>query len=247
MIGADGIHSKVRRLAFGPEKDFVKHQGHYYCVAGASPWVTKTGTEPERATGYGHNAPGRLVVTGGPKAQQLYIFASPELDYARDDVAAQRQIIKDTFAGMGWQAPRMLAEVDSFDDFYLDAIAIVRPLKSYTSGRIALVGDAGYGNTMAGFGTGAAIVGAYVLAGELAVANGDHTVAFARYDEVMRKYTKLSDSANAGRFLCPRTALGIKIRNWFLGSKGMDLMLKMTEKAKTVDLPDYPALVTASA
>ena len=247
VIGADGIHSKVRRLAFGPEKCFVKHQGHYYCVAGASPWATKTGSEPERATGYGHNAPGRLVVTGGPKAQQLYIFASPELDYARDDVAAQRRIIKDTFAGMGWQVPRMLAEVDSFDDFYLDAIAIVRPLKSYTSGRVALVGDAGYGNTLAGFGTGAAIVGAYVLARELAVANGDHTIAFARYDQVMRKYTKLSDSANAGRFLCPRTASGIKLRNWFLGSKGMDLMLKMTEKAKTVDLPNYPALVTASA
>ncbi|MBU3067347.1 hypothetical protein KO481_38230 [Nocardia sp. NEAU-G5] len=53
----------------------------------------------------------------------MYIFAASELDYARDDVAAQRQIVKDTFAGMGWRVPEMLAEIDNFDDLYLDAIA----------------------------------------------------------------------------------------------------------------------------
>ncbi|MEV4240968.1 FAD-dependent monooxygenase [Nocardia sp. NPDC049737] len=246
VLGADGIHSRVRRLAFGPEKDFVQHKGHYYCVAGASPWATRPEGEPERATAFGHNAPGRLVITGGPKAQQLYMFVAPELDYARDDVAAQRRIVRDTFAGMGWQVPRMLSEMEEFDDFYLDAIAMVRPMKSYACGRIALVGDAGYGNTLAGFGTGAAVVGAYVLAGELAIAEGDHTVAYGRYNEIMRKYTKLADSADAGRFLCPKTARGIRFRNWFLGSKGMAMMEKMSENAKTVDLKDYPALVSAA-
>ncbi len=63
VFGADGIHSRVRRLAFGPEKEFVKHLGHYYCVAGASPWATKPEGTPERMTAYGYNEPGKCVIT----------------------------------------------------------------------------------------------------------------------------------------------------------------------------------------
>ncbi|WP_040803785.1 FAD-dependent monooxygenase [Nocardia concava] len=246
VFGADGIHSRVRRLVFGPEKDFVQHQGHYYCVVGASPWTDTPAGNRDRITSYGHNDPGRYAVSGGAKAQQMYLFASPEIDYPRDDVAVQRQIVKETFAGMGWRVPDMLAEIDNFDDLYLDAIAKVRKMKSFTRGRVALVGDAGYANTLAGFGTGAAVVGAYVLAGELARAAGDHTAAFPRYDEVMRQYSKLSDSANAGSFLCPKTARGLRFRNWFLGSKGIGWMEKMAEGSKNLELRDYPTLVASA-
>ncbi|MVU83317.1 FAD-dependent oxidoreductase [Nocardia sp. ET3-3] len=243
VFGADGIHSRVRRLVFGPEKDFVQHQGHYYCVAGASPWTGTPAGQRERITSYGHNIAGRYAVSGGSKAQQMYLFASPEIDYARDDVGAQRRLVKQIFAEVGWRVPQMLDEMDNFDDFYLDAIAKVRKMKRFTRGRVALLGDAGYGNTLAGFGTGLAMVGAYVLAGELATAAGDHTVAFARYDNIMRKYAKISGDANAGRFLCPKTAWGLKFRNWFLGSKGMDMMMKMAEGSKNLELQDYPSLV----
>ncbi|QIS15499.1 FAD-dependent monooxygenase [Nocardia arthritidis] len=246
VFGADGIHSRVRRLTFGPEKDYVKHLGHYYCIAGSSPWLSRPAGERSRATSYGYNVPGRVAISGGSKAHQFYVFAAPELDYPRGDVDAQRQIIKDTFAGMGWKVPQMLTELDGFDDVYLDSVARVRKMKSYTRGRIALVGDAGYGNTLGGFGTGQAVVGAYIIAGELAVAGGDHTVAFDRYNEIMRGYTKMSEQSSAGRFFAPKTARGIKIRNWFLGSKAMDLMMKMAEKQKNLDLPDYPALVAAN-
>ncbi|WP_225725175.1 MULTISPECIES: FAD-dependent monooxygenase [unclassified Nocardia] len=246
VFGADGIHSRVRRLAFGPEKDYVKHLGHYYCVAGANPWLAQPAGERQRVTSYGYNTPGRVAIGGGSKAQQFYVFAAPELDYPRGDVAAQRQIVKDTFAGMGWQVPRMLAELDGFDDIYLDSVAMVRKMDSYSRGRVALVGDAGYGNTLGGFGTGLAVVGAYIMAGELAVSGGDHVAAFARYDKLMRGYTKMAEQSNAGRFFAPKTARGIKFRNWFLGSKGMDLMVKMAEKQKNIDLPDYPALVAAN-
>ncbi|MEV5833898.1 FAD-dependent monooxygenase [Nocardia sp. NPDC052112] len=246
VFGADGIHSRVRRLAFGPEKEFVKHLGHYYCVAGASPWATKSEGTPERMTAYGYNEPGKCVITGGSKAQQLYIFASPELDYARDDAEAQRRIVRETFADVGWEAPRMLAEMDDFDDFFLDSISMVRKMKSFSRGRIALVGDSGYGNTLGGFGTGLAVQGAYIIAGELALADGDYPAAFARYDERMQALTKLADYSNAGRFFAPKTALGIKFRNWFLHSWMFDKMVNMTENVKTIELPDYPALVTAA-
>ncbi|MEV6389362.1 FAD-dependent monooxygenase [Nocardia xishanensis] len=244
VFGADGIHSRVRRLAFGPERDFVRHLGHYYCVAGASPW-SDSATPRERIVSYGHNAPGLLAISGGSKAQQLYLFAAPELDYARDDADAQRRIIEERYAGLGWEVPRMLTELTEFDDVYLDSIGQVR-MDRYTAGRVALVGDAAYGNTLGGFGSGLAVVGAYVIAGELALADGDHAAAFARYDEIMRRYAKIAGNANAGKFLAPTTAFGIRMRNWFLESRLFTLMTKYGDNAATdIDLRDYPALLAA--
>ncbi|WP_174186211.1 FAD-dependent monooxygenase [Nocardia barduliensis] len=244
VFGADGIHSRVRRLAFGPERDFVKYLGYYYAVAGAS----GNPAEPrERATAYAHNAPGRLAISSGPKAQQMYMFASPELDYARDDSAQQRRILTATYAEVGWEVPRMLAELAGFDDFYMDSISQVRMPDGYSKGRVALVGDSAYGNTLGGFGTGLAVVGAYVIAGELAVADGDHTAAFARYDELMKRYAKIAGNSNAGRFLAPKTARGIRMRDWFLESRLFTLMTKYADHAADdIDLKDYPALVGAA-
>ncbi|WP_406265898.1 FAD-dependent monooxygenase [Nocardia sp. NBC_00881] len=247
VFGADGIHSRVRRLAFGPEEDFVKHLGYYYCVAGADPWGQDATGPRERAIAYGHNAPGKLAISGGSKAQQLYMFAAPELEFSRDDSAAQRRIIEQVYADVAWEVPRMLDEVADFDDFYLDSISQVRMKGGYTKGRVALVGDSAYGNTLGGFGTGLAVVGAYVVAGELALADGDHAVAFARYNEIMKRYAKIAGNSNAGRFLAPKTARGIKLRNWFFGSRLFTLMLKYSDNAANdIDLRDYPALVGAT-
>ncbi|MGQ4598173.1 FAD-dependent monooxygenase [Nocardia sp. R6R-6] len=244
VFGADGMHSRVRALAFGPERDFVKYLGYYYAVAGASPWSTETTGPRERATAYAHNAPGRLAISGGPKAQQMYLFAAPELDYPRDDRAAQRRVLMDSYADVGWELPRMLAELADFDDVYLDSISQVRMAGRYTRGRVALVGDSAYGNTLGGFGTGLAVVGAYVIAGELALADGDHTVAFGRYDEIMTRYAKIAGNSNIGPFLAPKTRLGIRARNWFLGSPLFGLMAKYGDHAaEDIDLRDYPALV----
>ncbi|ONM50595.1 FAD-dependent monooxygenase [Nocardia donostiensis] len=243
VFGADGIHSRVRALVFGPEQDFVHHRGYHYCVAGSAPAADRD-EGPRRRVCYGHNAPGRLAIYGGPKAQQMYMFAAPELDYARDDEAAQRRILTEMFAEVGWKVPAMLAELKQCPDFYLDALAQVR-MGTYVSGRVALVGDSAYGNTLAGFGTGFAVVGAYVLAGELAAADGDHTVAFPRYDEVMRRYTKISGNSNPGRFLAPKTAYGIRLRDWFLGSRLFAAMDRYAADAKdNIDLRDYPALLS---
>lgn len=244
VVGADGIHSRVRALRFGPEHEYVKHLGYYYCVAGTSPWSTGT---RQRRVAYGHNAPGRLAIHGGAKAQQLYMFASPELAITRDDLDAQRGLLAKVFADVGWEVPRMLAEMTEFDDFYLDSISQVGIEGDYTAGRVALVGDSAYGNTLGGFGTGLAVVGAYVLAGELAVADGEHTAAFDRYNRIMKGYAKIAGNSNAGRFLAPKTARGIRMRNWFLGSSMLTLMQKYADRATNdIDLLDYPAMVAAA-
>ncbi len=243
VVGADGIHSRVRRLAFGPERDYVRHLGYYYCVAGAPGWGHDQ-QRRERVTARAWSAPGRMAARGGSKGSHLYLFASEELDYPRGDVAAQRRLIAERFAGLGGEVPSMLAELDDLGGFYLDAIAQVKMNGRYSSGRVALIGDAAYGNTLGGFGTGLAVVGAYVLAGELATAGGGHTTAYAKYDETMRRYAKIAGSTNAGRFLAPKTALGIRARNWFAGSRTFSLMTRYGDKAANdIDLADYPALV----
>lgn len=246
VVGCDGVHSAVRRLVFGPERDYVRHLGYYYAVAGAPAWGMQA-DRPQRGVAHAFNAPGRLAVKGGSKASHLYIFAAPQLDYDRRDVAAQRRHVVEQFAAVGGDVPGMLAELPGLDDFYLDSMSQVRMKGQYTTGRIALVGDSAYGNTLGGVGTGLAVVGAYVLAGELAVAGGDHTVAYARYNEIMRRYAKIAGQSNAGRFLAPRTALGIRARNRFLGSRAFDLMLKYADNAANdIELQDYPSLVPAA-
>ncbi len=247
VAGADGIHSRVRRLVFGPERDYVRHLGYYYCVAGAPGWGHDS-QRRERLTARAWSAPGRMAARGGSKGSHQYLFASPELDYDRGDVAAQRRLITARFADLGGEVPSMLAELDGLDGFYLDAIAQVRMDGRYTSGRVALVGDAGYGNTLGGFGTGLAVVGAYVLAGELAVADGDHDIAYARYDEIMRRYAKIAGNTNTGRFLAPKTTVGLRARNRFLGSRAFSLMTKFGDRAANdIDLADYPAQAGAWA
>lgn len=246
VVGCDGIHSRVRALAFGPEADYVKHLGYYYCTAGAAGWGHDPNGPRQRNRSLAYSEPGRLAVRGGNKAAHMYMFAADRLSYDRRDEAAQRRVLAEAFAGAGGPVPAMMAELSGLDSFYLDSIGQVRMKGRYTMGRIALVGDSAYGNTLGGFGTGLAVVGAYVLAGELALAGGDHTAAFARYDELMKRYAKIAGNSNAGRFLAPRTARGIRMRNWFLGSRMFDLMLKYTDNAANdIELRDYPALVAA--
>ncbi|WP_152364814.1 FAD-dependent monooxygenase [Microlunatus speluncae] len=243
VVGTDGVHSGVRRLAFGPEDDYVRHLGFYYAVVGGSPTQHGANSGPEhgRAVGTMYNTPGRMITDGGPKAPQLYVFASPKLDYDRRDVEEQKRLVTKAFAGVGWRVPQLLARLPEQTDFYLDSISRVH-VERYTKGRFALVGDAAYGNTLGGFGTGLALVGAHVLAGELAVAEGDHRVAFERYTTVMHRYAKIARSGNAGPFLAPPSKLRIGLRNLTFANRFLlGMMMKMTDQfANDIELPDYP-------
>ncbi len=236
VVGADGIHSNVRRLAFGPESDYVRYLGYYYALADISQDFGKVATM--------YNEPGRLVSTGGPAAAAFFAFASPRLDYDRYDTEEMKRIVIDAYAGMGWRTPDVIEAVRHAGDFYLDSISQVR-IDHYAKGRVVLLGDSAYGNTLGGFGTGLAMVAAYVLAGELAAADGDHRVAFRRYEEEFRGYAKIAKNGNAGPFLAPRTRRGIWMRNWiFKAGFLFKIMMRMTDKFATdITLKDYPSLV----
>ncbi|PZG19035.1 FAD-dependent monooxygenase [Nonomuraea aridisoli] len=239
VVGADGIHSAVRRLAFGPEKEFVRFLGHYYALAeieqdvGQTPWM--------------YNEPGRLVAAGGPKAPAFFVFASEEeLDYDRYDPDRQKDILARAYAGMGWRTREVIDAVRDSGDVYLDSISQVR-IDRYSAGRVVLLGDAAYGNTLGGFGTGLAVVGAYVLAGELVQAGGDHRAAFAAYERHMRPYAKIAENGNTGPFLAPGTRARIRMRNlMFRRAFLLRLMIRIGDRFATdIALEDYPALTRA--
>ena len=236
VVGADGIHSNARRLAFGPESDYVSFLGHYYALV-------ELDDQDETQNALMYNEPGRMVAIGGPKAPAFFVFASEQLDYDRYDTAQQNAILQSVYRGGGWRVPELLAGVDRASSIYLDSISKVT-MTGFAKGRVVLLGDAGYGNTLGGFGTGLALVGAYVLAGELVEAGGDHRVAFARYEERMRPYVTSAGKTNAGPFLAPGSRLRMKLRDWtFKSSLLLKMMLKLTDRfATNIDLKDYPAL-----
>jgi len=204
VVGADGIHSNVRRLVFGPESQYVHHLGYYYALAKLSGELSREDLM--------YNEPGRMASVGGPKAPAFFVFASAPLQYERDNVAQQKQLLAAAYQGGAWKVPELLQELPSAEEFYLDAVSRVT-IEGYSKGRIVLLGDSAYGNTLGGFGTGLAIVGAYVLAGELGRAQGDYRAAYAQYETKFRGYAKVSQHVNAGKLLAPTTRFGLYVRN----------------------------------
>ncbi|MDP9844029.1 FAD-dependent monooxygenase [Streptosporangium lutulentum] len=234
VVGADGIHSNVRRLAFGPESEYVRFLGYHYALAHLDLDVG-----PDAVM---YNEPGRLAAVGGPKAPAFFVFASERPDYDRDDVDRRKRILIDAYRNAGWRIPELMDRVPGAREFHLDSISRVE-IDHYASGRVALIGDAAYGNTLAGFGSGLAIVGAYVLAGELAAAGGDHRVAFRKYEEAFHGYAKVARQGGAGRFLAPATRRGIRMRNRLFKNRFLfQAMMRLTDRFATdIELKDYTA------
>jgi 2-polyprenyl-6-methoxyphenol hydroxylase-like FAD-dependent oxidoreductase len=248
VVGADGPHSGVRRLAFGPEEEFAKPLGGY------TAWFTAPDEVGLDGWYEMYNEPGGLVVSLRPdtvpgQAKAGLSFTSPPISYDRGDVAAQRRLLTDRFAGAGWQAKALLRAAATADDFYFDAINQVR-MDRWSDGRVALVGDAGYcPSPLTGMGTSLGLVGAYVLAGELALAGGDHARAFAGYETTMRPYVTNAQQLPPGgiKGYAPTSNLTIRSRTFstkLMVSRPLRGLVKRLffSRAEAIDLPDYPAV-----
>jgi 2-polyprenyl-6-methoxyphenol hydroxylase-like FAD-dependent oxidoreductase len=243
VIGADGVHSNIRRLAFGPEDSFARDLGMY-----ASIFTTPNFAGLDRE-GQLYSAPGRTagLFAAGPPGHaiaQLY-FTAPGLRYDPHDTAGQREIVAARFGGLGWQVPRLLAEMETASDFYFDTTSQIH-METWSNGRVALIGDAGYAAGPGGNGTGNAVVAACILAGELAAAHGDHRAAFGRYEQRLRGYIAGGQKQAAGSqaFLAPATRSKIRQRNLFfralpyLPIKGL-ISHAATRTATAITVPDY--------
>jgi len=217
VIGADGLHSRVRKLVFGPQDRYEKDLG--YRVAA---FETTGYRRRDELVYIVHSAPGRQVgrlALHDGQTLFLFIFASGSEPEAHR-VAAQKAMLRKAFQGDGWELPRILTALDTCDDLYFDRVSQIR-MAAWSRGRIALVGDAAFCvSLLAGQGSALAMTAAYVLAGELATLQHQPQEAFRRYEERLRPFIDRKQRA-AERFasaFVPRTQLGIFFRNQVMKS-----------------------------
>ncbi|TGB14800.1 FAD-dependent monooxygenase [Streptomyces sp. MZ04] len=212
VFGADGLHSRTRASLFGPEEQFHRYLG--YCFAGFTMRNT-FGLSHETVI---WNTPGRaaaLYATGDNDEVHAFLnFARPEPPFdAFRNPEAQRGLVAAVFADAGWEVPGMLAALRDADDLFFDVVSQIR-MPRWSSGRVALVGDAAYAPSfLTGQGSSLALVGAYMLAASLA--DRDHAAGFAAYEHSTREFVTLNQEqvGKGDATLFPTTAGALEQRN----------------------------------
>lgn len=250
VIGADGPHSAVRRLTFGPEERFVTPLGGY------DAWFTAPDTAGLDGWFLIYQAPGGLVASMRPDHASGMVkaglgFRSETLTYDRRDLDAQRELLAERFTGAGWHCDALVAAARVADDFHFDTFCQVH-MDTWSTGRVTLVGDAGYcPSPLSGLGTSLALVGAYILAGELGPASdfapASVAQSLARYESLMRPYVANAQNLPAGLDgFAPKSSTDIVITamvmKWMQRWPFRPIARRVwMSKADAIDLPDYPA------
>ncbi len=247
VVGADGLHSKVRRLAFGPQDRFEKRLG--YMVAA----FETIGYRPRDEDVYVmFGDPGRMVgrvTLRDDRTLFLFVFAVGAEVSSRLQLMGQRARLRARFGDQVWECRQILDALDRTDDLYFDRVSQIR-MSKWSEGRIALVGDAAYCvSLLAGQGSALAMIGAYVLAGELAKASGRYADAFANYERVLRSFIEAKQRA-AERFasaFAPKTWWGQFLRNHVIRATAVPGVARLAFGRDIIDtlcVPDYswPAL-----
>ena len=214
VVGADGLHSRVRQLAFGAEADFEVGLGYHVAAFEAQ------GYRPREELVYvSHAAPGRQVSRFSMRDDKtlfLFVFRDHYAQAPHPSTDAERcAMLTNVFSGLGWECPRILAAAQHASEIYFDRVSQIR-MSRWTNGRIALVGDsAACVSLLAGEGTGLAMAEAYVLAGELRDAGGDHALAFSGYEARLMAFIarKQSAAAKFASSFAPKTSTGIAFRD----------------------------------
>lgn len=250
VVAADGIGSRTRRLVFGDEPTF-RSLGMY------TAYLTIPRAEADGTWARWYNATGGRVITLRPDnvgtTRALLTLPARGEGYEQQTAPQQKELLRSTFATAGWEAPRVVAALDDADDLYFELTGQVRT-PHWSKGRVALLGDAGYcASPITGMGTSLALVGAYVLAGELA-ASDDHQRAFAAYERILRPYVDLAQKLPpfTPRVAQPRTRAGIVALNSALSLaakpwvRRLGTNKRLSPPAEQIDLPDYASGRTAS-
>src|SRR6266540_2448487 len=214
LIGADGLHSHVRQLVFGPEARFEIPLGYHVAAFEVESYRPR-----DELVYITHGVPGRKISRFSMRDDTtlfLFVFRDEYLT-AKEPTSEQERkaVLRNVFGDVGWECPRILAAMEHASSVYFDRVSQIR-MDCWTKGRTALVGDAAACvSLLAGEGTGLAMAEAYVLAGELRACGGDYSLAFARYQERLMPFLKRKQES-AAKFassFAPKTAVGITVRN----------------------------------
>jgi 2-polyprenyl-6-methoxyphenol hydroxylase-like FAD-dependent oxidoreductase len=220
LVGADGIHSNVRSLVFGNKPEFMHSLGDYYFAIFSVPNHLHL---DRRELFYAQ--PNRITNVYSTKnsrdAKTLFGFRQPGLKYDHRDITQQKNLVAARYGDLQWEVPALLESMWEADDFYFDQMKQVK-MPQWYQGRTTLMGDAAYAPSLSsGQGSSLALVGAYVLAGELYAAAGDHHIAFARYQQEMKDFVALNQK------------LGENVRKMMPSSRfGLWLQLRMLKMMK---------------
>lgn len=233
VFGADGLHSRTREFLFGPEEQFHRYLG--YCFAGFT---------MRNTFGLSHeivmwNTPGRaaaLYAVGDTDEVHAFLnFAHPEPPFdAFGNPEAQRDLVAAIFADAGWEVPGMIAAMRDADDLFIDMVSQIR-MPRWSSGRIALVGDAAYAPSfLTGQGSSLALVGAYMLA--VSLADRDAAAGFAAYEHNTREFVTMNQEqiGQGDATLFPTTARALEQRN--------DMLRNLSTMPATEGRPAHSAL-----
>lgn len=241
VIGADGLHSGVRRLVFGPQERFEKQLG--YVVAAFEAAAYRPRNEDVYLL---YSQPGRMlgrVSLRDDRTLFLLVFAcDPQsLPETRE---AQKAFVRKPYADANWECAAILRELDRTDDLYFDRVSQIR-MPQWSQGRVALIGDAAFcASLLAGQGSALAMISAYVLAGELAKAGGQYQAAFSAWEAKLRSFVQGKQEAAvrfAGAF-APRTRWGLAFRNLVVNALAIPGLSRWSigrDITDKISLPDY--------
>ncbi|MFJ4828859.1 FAD-dependent monooxygenase [Streptomyces sp. NPDC088747] len=213
VIGADGLHSHTRGLAFGEEAGFHRYLG-----------FTFAGFTLSNDLGFAHeavtwNSPGRAAVLSAHEPDAplhgFLTFAQDEPPFdAFRNPEAQRDLVASKFPEQTWHLPQLVSAMRTADDLFFDIVSQIH-MPTWSTGRVALAGDAAHATSfMSGQGSSVSLVGAYVLAGELA-GHTDHTAAFTVYERTLRAFVEKNQAlaVTGGNVVVPRTQAILDARN----------------------------------
>jgi len=212
VFGCDGIHSSVRKIWFGNETEYAHFLGQYFSIAITNQLLVEEGSyqmfaEPNKGVAlYAYNHKTDIIFTFRPEAEIPYDFRDQE---------QHKRIILEQFEGVGWRTKDLLKELIGAKSFYFDKFCQIK-MPSWTKGRVALVGDAGYcASPAAGMGGSLAIIGATALADALEKHNGNFELAFEEYNKDLRPFIEEVQTAAVEMLdkLLPRTEEEIRRRN----------------------------------
>jgi 2-polyprenyl-6-methoxyphenol hydroxylase-like FAD-dependent oxidoreductase len=245
VVGADGMHSNVRRLVFGPEAPFNRYLGYTFNLFSMP---------NDRGLSHGAivyaeagRAAGAFAVRDSPNVFSFLIFATEKPPFsAHPSVAEHIERTAAVFADGGWEIPRLLEAMRHADDLFFDTVSQIR-MPCWSKGRVGLAGDAAFAPSfLSGQGTSLALVGAYVLAGELA-AHDNPADALAAYERTVRPFAEANQALatkEGGSFFLPRTQEQLDARNRVLASLAGGGPAKMPggnarDVHNALRLPDY--------
>ena len=213
VFGCDGIHSGVRKIWFGHEKEYTYFLEAYFSITIVNKLLIKQKTMQM------YNVPDKAITLNAynNKTDIIFCFVSEkEIPYDYRDAEQQRNIILEQFAEQSWRTAELLEEVQHSKNFYFDKFCQIK-MPSWTKGRVALVGDAGYcASPAAGMGASLSMNGAAALADALEKHNGDFNLAFQDYNKNFRPFideVQATAELNVRENFIPRTEEAIRKRN----------------------------------